>query len=477
MDTTLLVISLVFGFYMTWNIGANDVANAMGTSVGSKALTLTKAVILAAILEFAGAFLIGGDVSETIQSGILNTSLFAQKPLILALGMIASLLGTGVWLQLASFYGWPVSTTHSIIGSLFGFGIVVMGTSAIHWNEIYYIVISWILSPLLGATVSYLIFQVIQKKILFSSDPLKATKRIAPLFMLGIFFVFGMGLFLKGVPKLGLNFTFIPAFFLSLALGLLAAGISLLIFNRKKGKEYEGVYSDESLKQQINYQLIRGLNKSIKHLRRTKMYAKGPLQEQVSHMLTELSAASHDTRKKIDRHHPLEEHGQIEKIFAFLQILSACFVAFAHGANDVANAIGPLAAVLTILKTNSIQMEPFIPLWLLALGGGGIVVGLMTWGWRVIETVGNKITDLTPTRGFAAEISAAVVILLASRLGLPISTTHTLVGAVLGIGLARGIGALNLRILKDIVGAWVVTIPAGALFTIITFYILKGFFL
>lgn len=476
MYTPLLVISLVFGFYMTWNIGANDVANAMGTSVGSKALSLTKAVILAAILEFAGAFLVGGDVSETIQSGIINTSYFEHQPIILALGMIASLLGTGIWLQLASYYGWPVSTTHSIIGALFGFGLIVAGPSAIHWNEIYFISLSWVLSPLLGATASYLIFQIIQKKILFSSDPLKSAKRIAPIFVFGIFFTFGLGLFVKGVPKLKLNFTFTPALLLSIALGLLAAFVSILLLNRKQSHEQDAVYKEENLKQKINHQLIRGLNKSIKHLRRTQTYSTGVLQEQVSTMLDELSAASHDTRKKLAQQSIHPEKSQVERIFCFLQIISACFVAFAHGANDVANAIGPLAAVVSILKTQSILIQPTVPLWLLALGGGGIVVGLMTWGWRVIETVGKKITDLTPTRGFAAEISAAIVILLASRLGLPISTTHTLVGAVLGIGLARGMGALNLRILKDIVGAWVVTIPAGALFTIITFYILKGIF-
>lgn len=474
METTLLVISLVFGFYMTWNIGANDVANAMGTSVGSKALTLVKAVILASILEFAGAFLVGGDVSETIQSGILNTSLFAHTPIILALGMIASLLGTGIWLQIASYFGWPVSTTHSIIGALLGFGIVVVGPSAIHWNEVYYIVISWILSPLLGATIAYLVFHIIQKRILYSLNPLRSAQRIAPWFIFATFATFGLGLFLKGVPKLHLNFTFVPALLLSIALGAVAALISFLFLIRKKPTIGE---EDEKLSEQIDFQVIRGLNKSIKHLRRTKTYATGELQKDVSHMLKKLSAASHDTRKELDRHIQSHEHSQVEKIFSFLQIISACFVAFAHGANDVANAIGPLAAVVSILRTKSILMQPYIPLWLLALGGGGIVIGLMTWGWRVIETVGKKITDLTPTRGFAAEISAAVVILLASRLGLPISTTHTLVGAVLGIGLARGIGALNLRILKDIVAAWIITIPAGAVFTIVIFYILKGIFI
>lgn len=472
MELALLILSLSVGFYMTWNIGANDVANAMGTSVGSGALTLRRAVIFAAILEFAGAFLAGSEVSETIQTGILNISFFASDPKLLALGMIAALLGTGIWLQIASYYGWPVSTTHSIIGALCGFGLVFGGPAAVHWNKIYLIVLSWVLSPLLGATVSYLVFSVIQRKILFSANPLKAARFLTPIFVFFSFFVLGLGLFLKGVPKLHLNFTFVPALFLSTFLGLIVALFSLYFINKKHKKTKEST----DIKQQVDFQLMRGLSKSIKHLRRTKTLATGELQQEVSGMLDDLSKASHKAKKTLDTHVNSFENNQVEKIFGFLQIISACFVAFAHGGNDVANAIGPLAAVLTIIRTGTIALSSTVPLWLLALGGGGIVVGLMTWGWRVIETIGKKITDLTPTRGFAAEISAATVILLATKMGLPISTTHTLVGAVLGIGLARGIGALNLGVLKDIVGAWVVTIPAGAFFTIITYFILKTIF-
>lgn len=473
MDTTLLVLSLVFGFYMTWNIGANDVANAMGTSVGSKALTLKKAVILAAILEFAGACLVGSNVSETIQSGILDIAAFANNPMVLAVGMIAALLGTGIWLQCASYFGWPVSTTHSIIGALFGFGIIIAGPATIYWSKMYYIVISWILSPLMGATVSYVVFSIIQRRILFSATPLKATRSLTPIFIFFSFLIFGLGLLVGGPKKLHLNFTFFPALSISILLGIVAAIFSAIFFK----KQVKSFSIQEVNKQQIDFQLMRGLNKSIKYLRRTETMAVGPLQGDVSDMLKKLSLAAHNARKQMNMQVMSHEHIRVEKVFCYLQILSACFVAFAHGANDVANAIGPMAAIIGIIKNKTVAFAAQTPLWLLALGGGGIVVGLMTWGWRVIETIGKKITDLTPSRGFAAEISAAGTILLASKLGLPISTTHTLIGAVLGVGLARGISALNLGVLKDIVAAWIITIPAGALFTLITYFILKPFFI
>ncbi len=473
METALLVLSLVFGFYMTWNIGANDVANAMGTSVGSKALTLRKAVILAAILEFAGAFLVGSQVSETIQHGILDITAFSLNPMMLAVGMIAALLGTGIWLQLASYNGWPVSTTHSIIGALLGFGLIIVGPQAIYWSKISTIVISWILSPLLGATVSYIVFSLIQKKILFSANPLVSARKLTPYFVFFSFLILGLGLFVGGLKKLHLNFTFLPALGLAILLGVLAALFSSFFFKRKIRTSPQ----ETTLKKQVDFQLLKGLHKSIKHLRRTETLANGELQANVAHMLKDLSLAAHGAKKQIDLQVTGHETSQVEKVFAYLQILSACFVAFAHGANDVANAIGPLASIIAIIKHKTVTMATQTPLWLLALGGAGIVVGLMTWGWRVIETVGKKITDLTPTRGFAAEISAAATILFASKLGLPISTTHTLIGAILGVGLARGIGALNLGVLKDIVAAWVITIPAGAIFTIITYYILKPIFL
>lgn len=347
-ETIIQTGVLILGFYMAWNIGANDVANAMGTSVGSKALSLKQAVVLAAILEFSGAFFAGSTVSETIQKGILDLSFFQSDPLAFVLGMMGSLLATGVLLQLASYLGLPVSTTHAIVGAVIGFGCIAGGIEAVRWDVLGWIASSWILSPLLSGLISYAIFSLI-------------------------------GFIRLRQPAL----------------------------STPSSSSYQG----------------------------------------------------------------------LEKIFIPLQILSACLVAFAHGTNDVANAIGPVAAVIGVLKTGTLSSQSAVPTWLLALGGGGIVLGLATWGWRVIETIGKKITELTPTRGFSAEFGAAATILLASKLGLPISTTHALIGSVLGVGMTRGIKALNLQIIKEIVVSWIVTIPLCALFSILAFYFLKFCFI
>lgn len=465
----LITLALLFGFYMTWNIGANDVANAMGTSVGSGALTLKRAVIIAAVLEFAGAFFVGSDVSETIQKGIINPELFTHDPMMLVYGMLSALLATSLWLQLASYYGWPVSTTHSIIGALLGFGLIYGGVKAIFWGEFVSIAFSWILSPFLGATLSFLLFTLIQKKILYSPLPIKAAKQITPFLFFLVFAILTLSMVYNGLQNLNLDFTFIHALLLSIAVGIVAFIISALLLRRIEEKHIEL----DSIKKS-NFLITNSLNKSLKYLRRTQSQAKGELAQDISGILNQLEKISHDTQHQIKQHTQRIDYSAVERIFIPLQIASASFVAFAHGANDVANAIGPLAAIFHIIDTQKVGMSSTVPPWMLAFGGLGIVIGLATWGWRVIETVGKKITDLTPTRGFSAELASAATILLASKMGLPISTTHTLVGSVLGVGLARGMGALNLRVLRDIVGAWVITIPAGAILTIIIFYIFKA---
>lgn len=398
---------------MAWNIGANDVANAMGTSVGSKALTLRKAVILAALLEFSGAFFAGSSVCETIQKGIVEPSLFQGDPTLFVLGMMGSLLATGGLLQLASYFGLPVSTTHAIVGAVIGFGICIGGMGAIHWNEVGWIASSWILSPLLSGIISYAIFLIIQRKILFALDPVSASQKLSPYFVFLCFSVVTLSLLYEG---LSLELSFLSALSLSLVVGFSAALIS------------------RPLIQQITQPVLIGPS-------------------------------------------PVSPYQGVEKIFMALQILSASLIAFAHGANDVANAIGPVAAVFSVLKTHSLSLEAPIPTWLLLLGGSGIVIGLATWGWRVIETIGDKITELTPTRGFSAEFGAAATILLASKMGLPISTTHALIGAVLGVGMARGLKSINLQTIKEIAISWVVTIPLCALFSIIAFYLFKLLFI
>ncbi|MBJ7448884.1 MAG: inorganic phosphate transporter [Parachlamydiales bacterium] len=406
-DSILLVTAIVLAFYMAWNMGANDVANAMGTSVGSGALTLRKALLLAAVLEFCGAFFVGSEVSQTIESGIVNTQLFVDDPRQLVFGMLASLLAAGVWLQVASYYGLPVSTTHSIVGALIGFGLVAKGPGSIQWGEFGKIVLSWVLSPLLGGVFAYLIFSFVRKRILYKKDPMTHALRFAPWMVFAVFFMLSLVILFDGLSHLHLNLNFTRAFGLSILIGAVCTLIATF-FLRRQGKRLFAKYQHSSI--------------------------------------------------------------AVESLFIFLQTLSAGCMAFSHGANDVANAIGPLASIVRIIKTGAVPLQEQVPTWILMLGGAGIVIGLATWGWRVIDTIGKKITELTPTRGFSAEFGAAITILVASKLGLPISTTHTLVGAVLGVGLARGIDALNLHMIRDIIVSWVVTVPIGAILAIAFYY-------
>lgn len=412
-ETILFVAVLIAGFYMAWSIGANDVANAMGTSVGSGALTLKRAVMIAAVLEFSGAFFFGSHVSETVQKGIINPDIFANNPLWFVYGMLSSLVGVGIWLQLATWYGWPVSTTHSIVGALVGFGAFVGGVEAIYWENILFIVSSWILSPLFGGILGFLFFSLLRKQIFYSPMPLEAAKRAMPYFYFIVVSTLSLLFFFNGLENLHLEISL----YYILGFCLLIGGIAYLI--------------------------------SFFQVKKIKSILENPEYDQAK-----------------------EEFNTIEKMFGTLQILSACLMAFAHGANDVANAIGPLSAAALVLKHGTVAVTAEVPTWALALGGAGIVLGLATWGWRVIETIGKKLTELTPTRGFAAEFAAALTILVASRLGMPISTTHTLVGAVVGVGLARGLEALNLNTTRDILLSWLITVPAGAAITMAVFWIL-----
>lgn len=469
-ESVLKILVLVVGFYMAWNIGANDVSNAMGTSVGSGALTLRKAVILAAILEFSGAFFVGANVSQTIQKGILDTTIFAAEPLILILGMCAALLGTGVWLQIASYCGWPVSTTHAIVGAILGFGALI-SVDAIKWGEVGFIALSWIVSPVLSATFSYFLFNILQRKILYAMNPVESTKKIMPFFVFLIFGVFTLSCIFNGLKNLHLELAFHNALAIAVAVGLIASFITYFLIKRSPVlSKYEAIPNRHTP------QTVISLEKAIKHLQRVRVASHDDTHLKVTEILHNVKTLSNELRKETSLSERTSEYNIVEKMFVYLQIMSACFIAFAHGANDVANAIGPVAAVLDTIKNGVMSTAAPVPPWLLAFGGIGIVIGLATWGWRVIETIGKKITELTPTRGFCAEFGAAATILFASKLGLPISTTHCLVGSVLGVGLARGFRALNLSMLRDIFLSWIVTIPASALMTIIVYYILKLIF-
>ncbi|MBS0629526.1 MAG: inorganic phosphate transporter [Verrucomicrobia bacterium] len=468
-ETLLTIIVLLVGFYMAWNIGANDVSNAMGTSVGSGALTLRRAVILAAILEFCGAFFVGGTVSETMQGQLIDITQFASNPKTLIFGMCGALLGTGLWLQFASYFGLPVSTTHAIIGAILGFGVLTLGFSGIEWGKIGEIALSWVISPLLSGIISYLIFRILERQILFTLNPAQATKRHIPIFLFFVFFTFTLSLLFNGLGRIDLHLNFFQASMISVLVGLVACGIGLLIVKRMP--EPETPQTTSSL---ILPQTLISLDKAIKHMRRVRSSSLDNTHDKVTKLLEQMHLLKGDLRQEAGFDARTSEYSFVEKAFGFMQIISACFVAFAHGANDVANAIAPVASVIETIKHGVLASVAPVPSWLLAFGGAGIVIGLATWGWRVIETIGRKITELTPTRGFSAEFGAAITILIASKMGLPISTTHCLVGAVLGVGLAGGIRAINLRTLREIAMSWIITIPASALTSILCFYILRA---
>ena len=486
----IYVIALGGGFYMAWSIGANDVANSMGTSVGSGALTLRNAIIVAAIFEFAGAFLVGSHVSETVRKGILPLEQLEAMDggaNLYIYGMMGALLAAATWLLTATYFGLPVSTTHSIVGSVLGFGMVIFydRLEVIHWDKVGTIVASWIVSPVLAGGFACIVFLVIQKLILHKRDMVGSAKKLAPFLVFLVFLTIALVTLYKGLKPLGLHkIGFGWALLGATGIGIVAMLISIPLLNRITVEE-----DDPETTHAQNPVIGEDLARMKTKFKKLSMLATGEVEGKLESLSAKIEELSAEVEEQ-DRPPTGKTEGAgvwgtpqmraTEKIFVYLQILSACTVAFAHGANDVANAVGPLMGVITVLQKGVVQAKSELSgewvMIILGLGGIGIVIGLATWGWRVIETIGKKITELTPTRGFSAEFGAAITILVASRAGLPISTTHTLVGAVLGVGLARGIGALNLRVVRDIIVSWVVTLPAGAALTIMFYFIFKAIF-
>ena len=409
-----LITGCVFGFFMAWGIGANDVANAMGTSVGARALTLFQAILVACVFEFAGAYLAGGEVTSTIRKDIIDPNILTGSPDLLIYGMLSSLLAAGFWLLIASYKGWPVSTTHSIVGAIVGFAAVGISLDAVVWSKVTAIASSWVVSPLMAGTISFLIFKSVQFLILNTDDPFTNAKKYVPGYMFLVGFVIAMVTFTKGLKHVGLDLSFQQSLIFSISFGVVIAMLGTVFLR-----------SIENVSKQRGDVVFDG----------------------------------------------------VERVFAILMVFTACAMAFAHGSNEVAKAVGPLAAVASIVQTGGeVALKSSLPWWILLLGGSGIVAGLIMLGYRVIETVGRNITELTPSRGFAAELAAATTVVLASGTGLPISTTHTLVGAVLGVGLARGISAVNAGVVGRIILSWLVTLPVGACLSVIFFFLFKIIF-
>ncbi|MEN8803167.1 MAG: inorganic phosphate transporter [Thiogranum sp.] len=410
----LMVLAVVFGLYMTWGIGANDVANAMGTSVGSGAITVKQAIIIAAIFEFAGAFIAGGHVTKTIRKGIIDPTPIVNNPEILVFGMLAALLAAAIWLMIASTRGWPVSTTHSIVGAIVGFALVGIGVDAVEWGKISQIAASWVVSPVLGGSIAFLLMLSIRALILNTDNPFHNAKRWGPAYVFLVGFIISLVTMFKGLKHLNLELSAGMSFVAAIVFGLAVAAVGWTLINRVK--------VDPGADRDFHF-------------------------------------------------------ASVEKVFAPMMIFTACAMAFAHGSNDVANGIGPLAAVISIVQSGGeVTQKAGLPLWILILGGGGIVVGLATMGYKVMKTIGTRITELTPSRGYCATLAAAATVVLASRTGLPVSTTHIAVGAVIGVGLARGIGAIDVRVIGGIVMSWLVTLPVGGVLAALIFFTLKGIF-
>lgn len=460
----LLILSLLIGFYMSWNIGANDVANAMGTSVGSGALRLGQAVAIAAVLEFCGAYFWGHRVADTLQNSLLIPSEISIEPelksRLIVIGMLASLLSAGVWLQISTYFGWPVSTTHTTVGAIVGFGLIVGGSRCIAWPQVAVIAFSWVISPLLGALISYAAFAFLRRKILTATRPMATAKRVTP-WISALFFCLVSGVLLYDEHREFWGVTnHVQAMIKPLGVGLMC-GLITHFFVRKlpAGRADPG---------EVHYRdpkVVRNLNRAVKNLEEIRQVSTGEFLAQINLKLEELQSISRELVLKLDTDEHSEESRAVEGIFAYLQIGSAAFMAFSHGANDVANAVGPLSWILkSLTPQDSFWTSPrFIFGW----GAAGIVIGLITWGWRVINTIGRKITELTPTRGFAAEFGCATIVMLSSQLGLPVSTTHTLVGSIFGVGLARGLGTLNFDMAGKIAFSWLVTIPVGGVLSVI----------
>jgi PiT family inorganic phosphate transporter len=397
----LLVFGIGLGFALAFAIGANDVANSMATAVGSKAITPKQAVLIAAVLELSGAVLFGSHVTSTIMKGIVKWE-FVSDPNILLLGAMATLISTTVWILVATFWSMPISTTHSVVGGMMGFGVVAAGWNAVNWMTMMRIALTWIISPLFGALLSYTIFKIITWTILHKDSPYNAAKKNAPYFIAAMFFIIAF-LFCYKTLYMDLIFVILVA----LALSDIALLISIKIFSKRMTLEK-----------------------------------------------------------------PDNEYEEVEKIFRKMQVFTSCYVSFSHGANDVANAIGPLALIFAVLTTGIASTDVGVPIWILLLGGAGIATGVAVLGKKVMKTIGEDITVLNNTRGFAIDFGTATTVLIASVIGVPVSTTHTVVGSVTGIGMAKGTEMVNVGVLKNIIYSWLLTVPlvagcSGALFWVL----------
>ena len=410
--TIILIAAIGAGLYMAWAIGANDLANSMGTSVGAGALTVGGAILVAGVFEFLGAFLAGGEVTSTIRKGIIDAEALQHEPDLLVVGMLSALLAAAGWLTVASRFGWPVSTTHSIVGAIIGFAVVAIGFEAVYWWDVATIAASWVVTPVIAGAIAYLLVLSVQRLIFSKDEPDVYARRYVPVYIFAAVLMTSIVTFVKGLKHVGLDLSTPMAILYSVLFAAVVAVAGRMVINRVSFGSVESPTGGQS------------------------------------------------------------RYTNVEKVFGVLMIVTASGMAFAHGSNDVANAIGPVAAIVGVVTTGEVASKATVPSWILLVGALGIVVGLATFGYRVMATIGRKITELTPSRGFAAEFAAASTVVVASGTGLPVSTTQTLVGAVMGVGLARGVGALDFAVVRTIIVSWVVTLPIGAVLAVAFYYTL-----
>ena len=410
-----IILAIVLGFLLTWSDGANDLANIMSTTIFSRAISMKYVVIIAVFFEFAGAFLGGSGVSHTLRNGIINTQLFINQPYVMLYGMTAVLFATTAWMTLASYLGLPVSVTNAMVGSIVGFGAIVLGSHAIHWQNVGFIAISWVASPAIAGIIANLLFIMIQRSILVKSDPYVQAKKYMPFYLFFVGIILAVMIVIKGLDHFKIDVH--HHFYIPIV--ALTAFLVLAVF--------------------------------IIPMRKIKPESKYPTLH--------------------------EQFAVTERMFSILMCLTACAMVFAHGSNDVAIAVGPMASIITIAQSGGkALLEPTLPGWIVFLGCVGIIAGFFTYGRKVMETVGKGITTLTPSRAFSATIAAATTVVFSTSLGIPVSATQTLVGAILGVGLARGIDALNLRVVRNIFMSWIITIPVSASLSIAAYYALHATF-
>ena len=412
-STVFYVMAFAFGLCVCWGMGANNVANAMGTSVGSGAITVRQALILAAVMGFAGAYLAGGEVAATIGKGIVDGKLFEPAPHLLLFAMIGALLAAGIWLMVASMRGWPVSATHSIVGAVCGAGVAALGVDGVNWEMMTEIVVSWCISPVLGGIVALVLTLSIRKLIFNTENPIRQARRWGPMYAFLVGWIVALVTTTTGLKHVNINLGGVQGQVLSIAIGIVLAIIARVRMSR--------IHLEES-------------------------------EDRIFHFAS------------------------VEKLFVPLMVFTGAAMAFAYGSNELANGVGPMATAIQIIETQSVSSRSAVTPFMLLLGGIGIVVGVATYGYKVMATIGNKITQLTPTRGYAATVAASIVVVAASGMGLPVSTTHIAVGSVIGVGVARGIGALDMRVIGGIVLSWFITVPVAGILAAIIFYVLRAVF-